>query len=153
MSTKKGFSRVCNICSHIESATANTLFHKVKFGVRKVREAMESSGNNPMDGTVHVDDFVLGGLEKSKIGRSYNAKKKKAVTAVKLTEDGKLRRRYAMRIDGFSARCLQYIFVGNISRSEKVSTDKWKGYRPIAKTYDITQIESNKGLNFKALIP
>ena len=28
-------SRTCNKCSHTESATANTLFHKVKFGVRK----------------------------------------------------------------------------------------------------------------------
>ncbi|MCY4561194.1 MAG: IS1595 family transposase, partial [Flavobacteriaceae bacterium] len=32
---RKDFSRTCNICSHTESATANTLFHKVKFGVRK----------------------------------------------------------------------------------------------------------------------
>ena len=29
------FARQCNICGHIESTTANTLFHKVKFGVRK----------------------------------------------------------------------------------------------------------------------
>ena len=29
----KDFGRKCNVCSHIESATANTLFHKVKFGV------------------------------------------------------------------------------------------------------------------------
>ncbi len=28
-------SRTCNKCSHTESATANTLFHKVKFGIRK----------------------------------------------------------------------------------------------------------------------
>ena len=27
----------------------------------KVREAMSSRGNNPMDGVVHVDEFVLGG--------------------------------------------------------------------------------------------
>ncbi|WP_143751840.1 transposase, partial [Maribacter sp. 4U21] len=27
----------------------------------------------------------------------------------------------------------------------------WKGYRPIAKVYDINQIESAKGANFKAL--
>lgn len=27
---RKGFSRTCNICSHHESATANTLFHKAK---------------------------------------------------------------------------------------------------------------------------
>lgn len=185
---RKDFSRTCNICGHTESATANTLFHKVKFGVRKafficfematstkslsasymgvrygitdktarlfmlkVREAMESSGNHPMDGTVHVDEFVIGGTEKGKVGRSYNAKKKKAVTAVQLTEEGKVKRMYAMRIEDFSARSLQYIFINNISRSAKVVTDKWKGYRPIAKAYDITQIESNHGMNFKAL--
>lgn len=185
---RKDFSRTCNICSHQESATSNTLFHKVKFGVRKaffivfemststkslsasyaavrfgvtektarlfmlkIREAMESSGNNPMTGIVHVDEFVLGGREKDKVGRSYNAKKKKAITAVELTGDGKVKRMYAMRIEDFSARSLQYIFVNHISREAKVITDKWRGYRPIAKAYDITQIESNGGMNFKAL--
>lgn len=185
---RKDFSRTCNICSHQESATSNTLFHKVKFGVRKaffivfematstkslsasyvsvrfgvtektarlfmhkVREAMESSGNHPMDGTVHVDEFVLGGREKEQIGRSYKARKKKAITAVELTDDGKVKRMYAMRIDDFSARSLQYIFVNHISRDAKITTDKWRGYRPIAKAYDITQIDSNGGLNFKAL--
>ena len=114
---RKDFSRTCNICSHQESATSNTLFHKVKFGVRKaffivfemststkslsasyvavrfsvtektarlfmlkIREAMQSSGNRPMTGIVHVDEFVLGGREKDKVGRSYNAKKKKVIT-------------------------------------------------------------------------
>lgn len=184
----KDFGRQCNICRHIESATSNTLFHKVKFGVRKafficfemstttkslsasymgvrygvtektarlfmlkVREAMSSSGNNPMDGNVHVDEFVLGGKEQGKVGRSYNSKKKKAVTAIQLTEQGKVKRMYAMKIDDFSAQSLQYIFVSHINRQAKVTTDKWRGYKPIAKVYDITQIESNNGLNFKAL--
>ncbi len=185
---KVDFSRQCNVCNHRESSTANTLFHKVKFGLRKafficfemstttkslsasymsvrygitertarlfmlkVREAMSSSGNNPMDGNVHVDEFVLGGREETKTGRSYDVKKKKAVTAVQLTEDGKVKRMYAMKIDDFSAQSLQYIFVNHISRDAKVTTDKWRGYRPIAKAYDINQIESNNGLNFKAL--
>lgn len=185
---RKDFSRTCNVCSHQESATANTLFHKVKFGVRKaffiifemgtstkslsasyaavrfgvtektarlfmhkVREAMESSGNHPMNGNVHVDEFVLGGREKGQVGRSYNAKKKKAVTAVELTDDGKVKRMYAMRIKDFSARSLQYMFVDHISRDAKITTDKWRGYRPIGKAYNITQIDSNGGLNFKAL--
>ena len=185
---RKDFSRTCNICSHQESATSNSLFHKVKFGVRKaffivfemttstkslsasyvsvrfgvtektarlfmhkVREAMKSSGNNPMDGTVHVDEFVLGGREKEQIGRSYKAKRKKAITAVQLTDDGKVKRMYAMKIDDFSAKSLKYIFVNHISRDAKVTTDKWRGYRPIGKDYDITQIDSNGGLNFKAL--
>tara|TARA_R110001583_G_C5561357_1_gene401239 strand:+ start:204 stop:935 length:732 start_codon:yes stop_codon:yes gene_type:complete len=184
----KDFSRQCNICGHIESATANTLFHKVKFGVRKafficfematttkslsasymgvrygvtektarlfmlkVREAMCSSGNNPMDGDVHVDEFVIGGREQGKVGRSYHGKKKKAVTAIQLTEDGKVKRMYAMKIEDFSAQSLQYIFVNHISREATITTDKWRGYRPISKVFNITQIDSNKGLNFKAL--
>ena len=185
---KFDFSRQCNVCGHKESATAHTLFHKVKFGLRKsfficfemstttkslsasymgvrfgvtektarffmlkVREAMASNKNNPMDGIVHVDEFVLGGREETKTGRSYDVKKKKVVTAVQLTQDGKVKRMYAMKIDDFSAQSLQYIFINHISRQAKVVTDKWRGYRPIAKAYDITQIESNKGMNFKAL--
>ena len=185
---KTDFARQCNICGYKESATANTLFHKVKFGLRKafficfemstttkslsasymgvrygvtektarlfmlkVREAMASSGNNPMDGDVHVDEFVLGGKEQGKTGRSYDSKKKKAVTAIQLTRDGKVKRMYAMKINDFSAQSLQYIFVNHISREANVTTDKWRGYRPISKAYDITQIDSNRGLNFKAL--
>jgi len=126
---KDDFGRQCNICNYRESPSANTLFHKVKFGLRKafficfemstttkslsasymgvrygvtektarmfmmkIREAMSSSGNNPMDGIVHVDEFVVGGKEDGKTGRSYDTKKKKAVTAVQLTEDGKVKR-------------------------------------------------------------
>jgi len=185
---RKSFGRICNVCAHIESATANTLFHKVKFGVRKafficfemststkslsasymavrygvtektarlfmlkVREAMSSSGNNPIDGIVHVDEFVLGGKEQGKIGRSYKSNKKKAITAVELTKDGKVKRMYAMRIEDFSAQSLQYMFINHISRDAQITTDKWKGYRPISKVYNINQIESNNGLNFKAL--
>ncbi|VAX26515.1 hypothetical protein MNBD_IGNAVI01-1503, partial [hydrothermal vent metagenome] len=32
---RKDYSRTCNKCSYTETATANTLFHKVKFGIRK----------------------------------------------------------------------------------------------------------------------
>jgi hypothetical protein len=98
--TRPNYSRTCNKCSHTESTTANTLFHKVKFGIRKafficfematttksfsashigvrfgitektarlfmhkVREAMKSSENYPIDGKVHIDEFVVGGKE------------------------------------------------------------------------------------------
>ena len=42
----------------------------------KVREAMASSENHPMEGHVEVDEFVIGGYEQDKIGRSYHSKKK-----------------------------------------------------------------------------
>lgn len=186
--TRDNSSKICNRCSYIESSTANTLFHKVKFGVRKafyicfemstttkslsasyvaerfgvtektarlfmhkVREAMRSSGNHPIEGEVHVDEFVIGGKEKGKVGRSYDSKKKKIVCAVELTEDGKVKRMYSMRIQDYSAKELKKIFEAHISAKAKVTTDLWKGYRPLMKDYDISQIESDGGLNFKAL--
>jgi hypothetical protein len=33
---KADFGRQCNICNHKESTSANTLLHKVKFGLRNV---------------------------------------------------------------------------------------------------------------------
>ncbi len=38
-----------------------------KLFMPKVREAMSSSRNNPMDGVVHLDEFVLGGREEKKL--------------------------------------------------------------------------------------
>ncbi len=186
--TRGSSSRVCNKCSHIESATANTLFHKIKFGVRKafficfemvtttkslsasymaerfgvtektarlfmhkVREAMKSSCNNPMDGNVHIDEFVIGGKEKGKVGRSYDSKKKKVICAVELTKEGKVKRMYSMRIQNYSAKELKTLFDKHISTEATITTDLWKGYRPLMKEYNISQIESNNGLNFKAL--
>ena len=185
---RKDFSRTCNKCSHTETASANTLFHKLKFGLRKaffmcfemstttkslsasymgvrfgvtektarlfmhkVREAMKSSENHPMDGSVHIDEFVIGGKEKGKVGRSYNSKKKKVVTAVELTDKGKIKRMYALRIDNFSARELKTLFDKHIDENAKITTDLWRGYRPLTKDYKITQIESNNGQNFVAL--
>lgn len=55
-----------------------------------------------------------------------------------------------MLINDFSARSLQYIFINNFSRNAKTAKDK-RGYRPIAKAYNITQIESDNRFNFKAL--
>jgi len=185
---RKDFSRTCNHCSDTESPSAGTLFHKVKFGLRKafficfematttkslsasqvcvrygirentarlfmhkVREAMKSSENFPMDGNVHIDEFVVGGKEDDKPGRSYNSKKKKSVCAVELTDDGKVKRFYILKIKDFSGKSLRTIFDKHVSTEARVITDKWKGYRPIMKDYNIDQILSNHGSNFKAL--
>jgi transposase-like protein len=186
--SRNNYAKICNKCSHIESPTANTLFHKVKFGIlkafhicfemstttkslsasyvaerfsitektarlfmHKVREAMKSSNNHPIEGIVHVDEFVIGGKEKGKVGRSYDSKKKKIVCSVELTAEGKVKRMYAMKIDNYCAKELKNIFEIHISPEAKVTTDLWKGYRPLMKQYDITQIQSEGGLNFKAL--
>jgi len=45
--------------------------------MNKIREAMKSSESHPMDGDVHVDEFVVGGKEVGKPGRSCDTTRKK----------------------------------------------------------------------------
>lgn len=188
-SIRKGdYARQCHHCHYTESPTANTLFHKVKFGIRKafmivfemsattkslsatqmskrygisrqaawafmhkVRQGMKSSGTAPMEGIVQVDEFVVGGKENLKQGRSRDTKKKKIVCAVELTEDQKVKRVYAMKIEDYSSKSLKTIFDGHISKHSKVRTDEWSGYSPLTKEFNIEQIESMNSANFKQL--
>ena len=178
---RKDFSRTCNKCSHTESATANTMLHNQKFGLRKafhiifevcnstkgmsasqiarrysiargtahtflhkIRSAMKSTESQPMTGKVIVDEFVIGGKESEKPGRSYHSKKKKVVMAVELTEENKVKRIYSRHIDNYSAASLNEIFQKHISKDADVLTDEWKSYAKIAKDedYKIEQLNS-----------
>lgn len=185
---KKGYRYHCYNCSHVESSTAGTLFHKVKFGLQKafcivfemtttsksmssvqmaeryginqttawyfmhkVRTAMESSKQYPLSEIVHVDEFTVGGKEDGKQGRSYDTKKKKAVIAVELTNKHRVKRVYIKSIDDYSCKSITPIFEDHISTTAKVFTDKWKGYVPLKKEYNITQEKSIPGVNFNKL--
>lgn len=185
---KSGYNYHCYSCNHVESATANTLFHKVKFGLQKaflivfemttsskslssvqigkrygisqttawffmqkVRVAMQSSQKYPLSEIVHVDEFVVGGKEDGKQGRSYDVKKAKAVIAVELTDKNKVKRVYVKAIDDYSAKSLTPIFEEHISTDAKIFTDKWRGYSPLKSKYNIEQRESKNGKNFKEM--
>jgi transposase-like protein len=110
--------------------------------MHKVRAAMKFSGNHPMEGIVPVDEFVIGGKEKGKVGRSDKRKKKKNVCSVELTENGKVKRMYALKIDNYSSKELETIFEKQRSEQAKVTTDQWRGYRPLSGEYKSTQEKS-----------
>lgn len=96
--------------------------------------------------------MFLVATRKGKLGRSYNSSKKIVVCAVELTDNGKMKRFYTFQISDYSAKLLRKMFDKHIDKEAKITTDKWKGYNPIANDYDLTQILSNKGGNFKALL-
>ena len=185
---KKNLARDCNRCHHIESPTAGTMFHRVRFGIRKafmitfemsattkglsasqlskrysisrttawtfmhkVRTAMQSSGKYPMKGNVQVDEFVFGGKETMKQGRSKDSKKKKLIGAVELTEKGKVKRVYFNKLEDYSSKSLSKIFDKHISIEARVSTDKWTGYVPIGKRFNIDQKYSDTGGSMKQM--
>lgn len=106
--------------------------------MHKVRESMKSSGNYPMDGEVHMDEFVVGGKELERPDRSYGGKKKKMVCAIQLTKEGKVKRFYVLQIKDFSVKSLRYIFDRHIGNDANVTTDEWKRYRPIMKNFKIS---------------
>ena len=72
--------------------------------MQKVREAMKSSESHKMNDRVQVDEFTIGGKEEGKQGRSYDTKKKKVLCAMELTDRGKVKRFYALKIPDFSSK-------------------------------------------------
>lgn len=185
---KRNLARECNHCHHRDSPTANTIFHKLRFGMRKafmivfemsastkglsasqlakrykisrttawsfmhkVRSAMASSKKHPIEGEVQVDEFVYGGKETLKQGRSNDSRKKKIVGSVELTEEGKVSRAYFKRINNYSSDSLMTIFDDHIALSATVYTDKWTGYTPLKGNYNIISKYSEKGNSMKQM--
>jgi hypothetical protein len=100
----------------------------VRFGVQektarmfmqKVREAMKSNKNFTMKEILNIDEYVIGGYEEGKPGRSYNSSKKKAVCAVELTDDGKVKSFYTFQIPDYSAKSLRKMLDKHIDKDEK----------------------------------
>ncbi|MFT5737103.1 MAG: hypothetical protein ACJAU2_000885 [Maribacter sp.] len=63
--------------------------------------------------------------------------------AVEVDKKRGAKRAYFKRIENYSSKELSKIFVSHISVDAKITTDKWKGYLPLKKQYDITQTKSN----------
>jgi transposase-like protein/predicted RNA-binding Zn-ribbon protein involved in translation (DUF1610 family) len=180
----KPYTKVCKDCRHIESVTANSLFHKLKFGLRKAflilfemgsgtkscsstvmaarydinqktawlfmskaRKAMESSCKNAMNGNLEVDECFIGGHREGKTGRGAADKKQVAISIEKAGEYG-IKRAYAIKIENCSAKELEKLFDKHIHTDSIVTTDKWKGYLPLADRYQINQEVSRPKENF-----
>ena len=117
---------------------------------QKLQQVMKSSLKSLLTGIIHVDEFMVGGPEVGKKGRSKGLKKL-IVLAVEIVEDG-VGRAYADVIEHSSAIELGGFLTKYFSREAEVVSDKWKGYTPLKKEFkNLKQVASEDGKNFKEL--
>ena len=76
---------------------------------------------------MHIDEFVTGGPEKGKPGRS-DGKKKKALIMVEVRPGSKTGRVYCRRIADFKKDTLYPIIEATVSEEAKAVTDEYPGY-------------------------
>jgi hypothetical protein len=116
----------------------------------KIQQAMSSSLKWPLTGIVHVDEFMVGGPEEGKRGRS-KGDKKLVVLAVEVFEEG-VGRAYAENIEHASSIELGAFLRKYVSKEATVIVDEWRGYSPLRKEFPyLKQVPSKSGQNFKDL--
>lgn len=114
----------------------------------KIQQAMASSLQYPIDGLVHVDEFMIGGPEEQKRGRSKGAKKL-IVVALEILDSG-VGRAYAEVISNASSKELGGFLKKHVSIDAKIISDEWTGYSPLKTEFKkLEQIASDDGKNFK----
>lgn len=135
--------------STLELSREFELRQKTCWGFKwKIQQAMASSLQNPLRGTVHVDEFFLGGPEEQKRGRSQGGKKL-VVVALEIAENG-VGRAYGEVIEHASSKELGAFVRKHVSKETKVIADQWTGYGPLKKEYPkLEQMASDEGKNFK----
>lgn len=117
---------------------------------QKAQVAMKSSQNYKLTGTVHVDEFVVGGPEAGAQGRS-DGEKGKVIIGIEVIEKNRKKsigRAYAKVIADYSKGSFKGFFETFIDKSSKVKSDGFSTYTSLKDEYNIDQFYSNKGLNF-----
>ena len=145
---KKGMSS-CELAKELGCQQKTAWEWKAKF-----QFAMKSSEQYDLQGSVELDELMVGGFKSGAPGRT-KGDKALVVLAVEKVVDKKgkdnIGRAYAKTIDDASANSLKKIFDKHIDKESSIKTDEWRGYLPLMKDWKITQVLSEKSSTMKLL--
>lgn len=114
----------------------------------KLQQVMQSSGKHPLTGEVHIDEYVTGGPEPGKPGRS-DGKKKKTLILVEVRNDNKTGRVYCQKICNYKKETLYPIIESKVSSAAQVVTDEYPSYDKLKEKFPkAKQRKSDKGKTF-----
>lgn len=110
----------------------------------KMQKAMTSSLKHPLKGTIYMDEFLIGGEEPGKKGRSKGLNK-----LIVEVLDNEIGRAYAEVIEHASAKEPGTFLRKHVATDANIITNQWRGYLLLKKEFlNLKQIPSNDGKNF-----
>lgn len=114
----------------------------------KIQQLMQSSGKHPLTGEVHIDEYVTGGPEPGKRGRS-DGKKKKTLILVEVRNGHKTGRVYCQKINNYKKETLYPIIESKVPTDAQVVTDEYPSYDKLKEKFPkATQRKSDAGKSF-----
>lgn len=117
----------------------------------KVQKIMKSSELHPLKGNIDVDEFLVGGPEEGKRGRSHGKKKLVIIALERLSKD-RFGRSYMRLIQKSSTKEFRPFFNTHISTDAFIRADNWSAYTSLKDEYpNLEQIDSGEGKNFREL--
>jgi hypothetical protein len=160
---KQLYNRRCTHCGYDESPTANTLFHKVKFGITDAFEmcydivTSKKGANSIWLAERHGVKQMTAWLFRRKVQEVMKSSEKNQLVNTVHVDEFEIRgnksgRAYAKVIEDFSCKSLAPIFETHINPNAYIVTDKWSGYKPLKSIFPrLTSQLSDNGNNFKVL--
>ena len=119
--------------------------------IHKIRKAMVSSGDFPLNDSVEADETYIGGQREGKTGRGADGK---SLVAVVVETDGKnMGRAYLKKIENASMKELGSFLGVRLEKGPKVITDGWSAYNFLSAEYVHAPIKAKERINGDELLP
>lgn len=136
---RKDFSRIYKKYGDTESSSVGTLLHSVKLGLlMSFHLCFEMA-------------ITTKGMSALQTERKYKALPGKVVYVIQLTKEWNIKRFYGTQLMDSPIESHRPIFDRHIVKEARVTTDEWKGCRPITKDHQIILPPIESKLNFKTL--